>query len=83
MSDLRLVEEYATARTALLCEEDGSVAFLLLALDHLRELCEELLSVSEALVIGRVFPYLIAAKVPLRHDCELFGGDMYEYCCCD
>jgi hypothetical protein len=81
--DLGLVECYATARTAFLCEEDGSVAFLLLALDHLRELCEELLSVSEALVIGRVFPYLIAAKVPLRHDCELFGGDMYKYCCCD
>ena len=77
------MEEYATAHTALLCEEDGSVAFLLLALDHLRELCEELLSVSEALVIGRVFPYLIAAKVPLRHDRELFGGDVYRYRCCD
>ena len=64
-------------------EEDGSVAFLLLALDHLRELCEELLSVSEALVIGRVFPYLIAAKVPLRHVCELFGGDTYKYYCRD
>ena len=59
------------------------MAFLLLALDHLRELCEELLSVSEVLAIFTLSPYLIAAKVPLRHACKLFGGDMYEYCCCD
>lgn len=39
--------------------------------------------VSEILAVAQLFPYLIAAEVPLRHDRELFGGDMYRYCCCD
>lgn len=39
--------------------------------------------VSEVLAIIRVISYLIAAKVPLRHVCELFGGDMYKYYCRD
>lgn len=39
--------------------------------------------VSEVLAVAQLSPYLIAAKVPLRHDRELFGGDVYRYRCCD
>jgi hypothetical protein len=40
--------------------------------------------VSQVLMIVRLVTYLIAAKVPLRHGCELCDiAELYRYCCCD
>lgn len=45
---IRLASANTGLRTALLCEEDGTVAFLLLLFDNARQLSEELGDVSSA-----------------------------------